>query len=80
MVPDAENIRPTSHVQVVMDMDGWRPPWLTFDSYRDYVVNHPAQYTGFKIFYHNDTKKGDPLLTPGEVLQLRPRLSYIHYQ
>jgi hypothetical protein len=80
MVPDAENIRPTSHVQVVMDMDGWGPPWLKFDSYRDYIVNHPVQYTGFKIFYHNDTKKGDALLTPGEVLQLRPRLSYIQYQ
>ena len=80
MVPDAENIRPTSHVQVVMDMDGWGPPWLKFDSYRDYIVNHPVQFTGFKIFYHNDTKKGDALLTPGEVLQLRPRLSYIQYQ
>ena len=80
MVPDAENIHPTSHVQVVMDMDGWGPPWLKFDSYRDYIVNHPVQYTGFKIFYHNDTKKGDALLTPGEVLQLRPKLSYIQYQ
>jgi hypothetical protein len=80
MVPDAENIRPTTHVQVVMDMDGWGPPWLKFDSYRDYIVNHPVQFTGFKLFYHNDTKKGDALLTPGEVLQLRPKLSYIQYQ
>jgi hypothetical protein len=80
MVPDAENIRPTSRVQVVMHMDGWGPPWLKFDSYRDYIVDHPVQYTGFKLFYHNDTKKGDALLTPSELLQLRPRLSYIHYQ
>ncbi|HKH90329.1 MAG TPA: hypothetical protein VKA54_00930 [Gemmatimonadaceae bacterium] len=80
MVPDAENIRPTSRVQVVMHMDGWGPPWLKFDSYRDYIVNHPVQYTGFKLFYHNDTKKGDALLTPSELLQLRPRLSYIQYQ
>jgi hypothetical protein len=80
MVPDAENIRPTSRVQVVMHMDGWGPPWLKFDSYRDYIVNHPVQYTGFKLFYHNDTKKGDPLLTPNELLQLRPRLSYVQYQ
>jgi len=80
MVPDAENIRPTSRVQVVMHMDGWGPPWLKFDSYRDYVVDHPVQYTGFKLFYHNDTKKGDALLTPNELLQLRPRLSYVQYQ
>ena len=80
MVPDAENIRPTSRVQVVMHMDGWGPPWLKFDSYRDYIVDHPVEYTGFKLFYHNDTKKGDALLTPNELLQLRPRLSYIQYQ
>jgi hypothetical protein len=80
MVPDAENIKPTSRVQVVMHMDGWGPPWLKFDSYRDYVVSHPVQYTGFKLFYHNDTKKGDALLTPNELLQLRPKLSYIQYQ
>ena len=80
MVPDAENIKPTSRVQVVMHMDGWGPPWLKFDSYRDYVVNHPVQFTGFKIFYHNDTKKGDAVLTPAELVQLRPRLSYIQYQ
>ena len=80
MVPDADNIRPTSRVQVVMHMDGWGPPWLKFDSYRDYIVNHPVQYTGFKLFYHNDTKKGDALLTPNELLQLRPKLSYVQYQ
>ena len=80
MVPDAENIRPTSRVQVVMHMDGWGPPWLKFDSYRDYVVSHPVQYTGIKLFFHNDTKKGDPLITPKELVQLRPTLSYIQYQ
>jgi hypothetical protein len=80
MVPDAEQIRPTRNVQVVMDMDGWGPPWLKFDSYNDYIVQHPVEYTGFKLFYHNDTKAGNQLLTPREVLQLRPKLSYIQYQ
>jgi hypothetical protein len=80
MVPDAVDIRPTSRVQVVMHMDGWGPPWLKFDSYHHYVVNEPVQYTGMKLFYHNDTKKGDALLTPKEVLQLRPKPLYIQYQ
>jgi hypothetical protein len=80
MVPDAEGIRPTPRVQVVIHMDGWGPPWLKFDSYHHYVVNHPVQFTGFKLFYHNDTKKGDALLTPSELVQLRPRLNYIQYQ
>jgi hypothetical protein len=80
MVPDAESIRPTPNVQVVMDMDGWGPPWLKFDSYRDYIATHPVQFTGFKLFYHNDVKKGDALLTPVEVLRLLPRPLYIQYQ
>jgi hypothetical protein len=80
MVPDAANIRPTKNVQVVMHMDGWGPPWLKFDSYHHYIVNEPVQFTGFKLFYHNDTKKGHALLTPKELLQLKPTLSYIQYQ
>ena len=80
MVPDAEQIRPTKNVQVVMHMDGWGPPWLKFDSYAHYVVKHPVQYAGFKLFYHNDTKAGHALLTPKELLQLKPTLSYIQYQ
>jgi hypothetical protein len=80
MVPDAESIHPTPRVQVVMDMDGWGPPWLKFDSYRDYIVPHPVQFTGFKLFYHNDVRKGDALLTPIEVLRLLPRPLYIQYQ
>ncbi len=80
MVPDAEAIRPTKNVQVVMHMDGWGPPWLKFDSFRDYIVQHPVQFTGFKLFYHNDTKKGDALLLPRELLRMQPRLSYVQYQ
>jgi len=80
MVSNAPKIRFTPHVQVVMDMDGWGPPWLKFDSYHDYVKAEPVQFTGFKLFFHNDTKKGDPLLTPTEVLRLHPQPLYIQYQ
>ena len=80
MLTNAPKIRFTPHVQVVMDMDGWGPPWLKFDSYHDYVKAEPVQFTGFKLFFHNDTKTGDPLLTPSEVLRLNPRPLYIQYQ
>lgn len=80
MITDAKNIRLNPNVQIVMNMDGWGAPWLKRDSYRDYIVREPVQYTGFKLFYHNDTKKGNPLLTPTEVLKLRPQPLYIQYQ
>jgi len=80
MVTGAKNIKVDPRVQVVLNMDGWGNPWLKFDSYRDYVEAEPVQFTGFKLFYHNDTKKGEPLLTPGEVLRLTPAPLYIQYQ
>ncbi|HEX8451011.1 MAG TPA: hypothetical protein VF647_02880 [Longimicrobium sp.] len=80
MVPDVENVRLRPEVQLVLHMDGWGAPWLKYDSYRDYVVAHPAQFTGWKNFYHNDTKKGDPLTSPRDLLQLWPEPLYIQYQ
>jgi hypothetical protein len=80
MLVGAKNIVLDPRVQVVIDMDGWGNPWLKYDSYRDYIAREPVQFTGFKLFYHNDTKKGEPLLTPGEVLRLTPAPLYIQYQ
>jgi len=80
MVTGAENIRLDPRVQIVIDMDGWGAPWLKYDSYRDYIMKEPVQFTGFKIFYKNDSKKGDPILTPSEVLRLTPKPVYIQYQ
>jgi hypothetical protein len=80
MLTDAKGIRLDPRVQVVINMDGWGGPWLKFDSYRAYVQAEPVQYTGFKLFYHNDTKKGEPLLTPGELLRITPVPLYIQYQ
>ena len=80
MVPNSHDIKLDPRVQIVMDMDGWGPPWLKFDSYRDYEVTAPVQYTGFKLFFHNDTKTGEALITPRELLHLIPKPVYIQYQ
>ena len=79
-VTNYRNITLRPEVQIVMNMDGWGAPWLKRDSYKDYIVSEPVELTGFKLFYHNDTKKGDALLTPAEVLQLHPKPLYIQYQ
>jgi hypothetical protein len=80
MLTDAKGIKLDPRVQIVINMDGWGQPWLKYDSYRAYVEAEPVQFTGFKLFFHNDTKKGDPLLTPAEVLMLYPKPLYIQYQ
>ncbi len=80
MVTNAKKIQVHPEVQMVMNMDGWGAPWLKRDSYRDYIIKEPVQYTGFKLFYHNDTKKGDPLMTPQQLLKLCPAPIYVQYQ
>jgi hypothetical protein len=80
MLTNAKAIKLDPRVQVVINMDGWGQPWLKYDSYSSYVTDEPVQFTGFKLFFHNDTRKGDPLLTPPEVLMLYPKPLYIQYQ
>lgn len=80
MVTNYEQIRLRPEVQIVIDMDGWGAPWLKRDSYRDYLVREPVQFAGFKLFYHNDTKNGDPLMQPADLLRLEPRPLYLQYQ
>jgi len=80
MVTNAKRIVLRPEVQIIMNMDGWGPPSLKRDSYKDYIVAEPVQYVGFKLFYHNDTKKGDALMTPQELLRLNPKPLYIQYQ
>jgi len=79
-VTNYRNITLRPEVQIVMNMDGWGAPWLKRDSYKAYIVAEPVQYTGFKLFYHNDTKKGDPMMTPQDLLKLNPKPVYIQYQ
>jgi hypothetical protein len=79
-VTNSPNIELRPEVQIVMHMDGWGAPWLKRDSYKFFIVKEPVQFTGFKLFYHNDTKKGDPLMTPEDLLKLKPVPLYIQYQ
>jgi hypothetical protein len=80
MVTNSQNIQLRPEVQIVKHMDGWGQAWLKRDSYRDYMVQEPVQFSGFKIFYGNDTRSGDPIMSPGDLMQLWPRPIYVQYQ
>ena len=81
MVKGYENIKKVPEVQVVMDMDGWGDKILKRSTYLRYIYKEPVQFTGFKLFYHNDTKTGaNQLYTPAELLQFTPKPVYIQYQ
>ena len=80
MVRDAKAIVLDPRVQVVMHMDGWGIPAIKYASYRSFILSEPVQFTGFKLFFRHDTQAGDRLLTPMELVQLRPAPLYIQYQ
>jgi hypothetical protein len=81
MVTNAAQIKPTPYVQVVMDMDGWGDKILKRSTWLRYIQKEPVQFTGFKLFYKNDTKK-DPngMYTPEELSKFIPKPIYIQYQ
>jgi hypothetical protein len=79
-VTNYKQIKLRPEIQIVMDMDGWGPPALKFGTYKHFIHKEPVEYTGFKLFYKNDTKNNGRLLTPQEVLKLKPMPVYIQYQ
>jgi len=82
MVTNAKKIKHNPSVQVVMDMDGWGIAARKVNTYRSFIYPEPVQFTGFKIFYKNDTKRVNATkeMQPADVLKLTPQPVYIQYQ
>jgi hypothetical protein len=81
MVTDYQNIKLVPEVQVVMNMDGFGNKVLKKSTYIDYIYREPVQFTGFKLFYKNDTRSNlNGLYTPEELLRFTPKPIYIQYQ
>ncbi|HEY4151339.1 MAG TPA: hypothetical protein VGM41_20515 [Chitinophagaceae bacterium] len=81
MVTNYKQIKLQPEVQMVMDMDGWGGKAKKISSYEAYVWREPVQFTGFKLFYKNDFRTpGTRMMTPEEVMKLKPRPVYIQYQ
>jgi len=81
MVTNYRNIKCHPEVQMVMNMDGWGEPVLKRSTYLLYIRKEPVQFTGFKLFYKNDLKKAPHvMMTPTDLMKLKPQPVYIQYQ
>ena len=81
MVKEYKAVKIRPEVQIVMDMDGWGSPARKINTYKLFVYGEPVQFTGFKLFYKNDLREPPPrMLTPQELLKLKPVPLYIQYQ
>ena len=76
MLTNENKIKRDPRVQVVIDMDGFGPPFLKLGSYKAYMQDRPVQYYGIKLFYKNDK----PMFSAQDLLRLFPIPQYIQYQ
>lgn len=76
MLYEPERIEQVAGVDLVIDMDGWGPPWQKLDGYLAYARAPYAEYAGFKLFYLWDV----PVMTPAEVMALAHPPDYLIYQ
>jgi hypothetical protein len=76
MLPDKERIWSSSAIDVVLVADGFGPPALKRHTYSMVLRQHALAFTGFKLFYIQDTD----LLQPSQVLSLSPAPSVVIYQ
>ncbi len=81
MITNTEKITPLPEVQIVMNMDGWSTPPKKINVYNQIIYDYPVQFSGIKLFYKNDALPPSPgLLTPTQILNLKPVPSFVEYQ
>jgi hypothetical protein len=80
MLTNSQKITPLPEVQILVNMDGFGSQGSKLNTYKQYVYKEPVQFTGFKLFYKNDSAQGNSLLTPEQLLKLSPIPLYIQYQ
>ncbi|MGW2331351.1 hypothetical protein ACWC5C_37115 [Streptomyces sp. NPDC001700] len=80
VVPDQSALRPQPGVVVIKSADGIGSPGMKRDTWRQLVKDQPEGVrTGFKLFYEEDAEVSR-LMTPKEVLALRPRPDYVMFE
>ncbi|MEO5905189.1 MAG: hypothetical protein ABIQ11_00570 [Saprospiraceae bacterium] len=82
MITNYSKIETRSEVQIIINMDGFGFAAKKINTYKYCVAAEPVQFTGFKLFYHQDTqdKRWPALMMPEEILNLYPKPIYIQYQ
>ncbi|WP_246257114.1 hypothetical protein [Amycolatopsis anabasis] len=81
VVRDEEKLRPHPGVSMIKVADGIGGPALKRATWKQVMARKPAHvHAGMKLFYEEDTRHGQPLLSPAEVMALAPRPKYVVYE
>ncbi|MEV0372094.1 hypothetical protein AB0I10_20065 [Streptomyces sp. NPDC050636] len=80
VVRDESALLPQPGVALIKSVDGIGSPAMKRRTWRHLVSGLPdGLHTGFKLFYEEDAQ-GSRLMTPDEVLRLRPEPEYVMYE
>ena len=76
MLPDRDNIARPAGLEMVLHADGLATPAKKIAVYHQLRFPSPPFHVGFKLFYKADTG----LMTPAQVMALRPQPDIVTYQ
>ena len=68
-------------VAVIRSIDGYGNKWVKANTYAFLMrTKAPGVHPGFKLFFDEDTQKGQVLMSPAEVLKMVPPPEYVMYE
>ena len=76
MIEDRGRLRSYPGAALTLNVDGFGTPQLKRKKYHELVRRGDPGYHGFKLFYREDTN----LMSPEQVLRLRPQPSFVVYE
>jgi hypothetical protein len=77
MIRNKQDLRPRKQVDLVLNADGFGTPEAKISKYEQLTPGKGSGlYAGFKLFYEEDTN----LMSPKQVMRLRPRPDFVVYE
>jgi len=81
VVKDEPTLRAYPGVVLIKSVDGLGPKAAKIETYNNLMeIMGPSVHAGFKLFFDEDHRNGGQLMTPAEVLALKPPPEYVMYE
>ena len=81
VVKDEPTLRTHPGVTLIKSVDGLGPKHAKIETYGKLMTPMaPTVHAGFKLFFDEDRRNGGTLMTPSEVMSLKPAPEYVMYE
>ena len=81
VLKDEDALTPVPGVAFIKSVDGLGPVGAKIATYGNLMETRTAsEHPGFKLFFDEDSRNGNRLMTPKEVLALMPQPEYVMYE